>query len=98
MRNLGPGRVPRPCAADRALAPAVRRAIGFVPGLCENRPLALEWPAGIGRAEPRRGPLSASVLRAVVLPQKRFGFGRDDTAACAWLGTGAASALPAIME
>ena len=61
MRNPGLGRVPRPCATDRALdalAPAVRRAIGFVRGLPENRPLALEWPAGIGRAEPRREPLS----------------------------------------
>ena len=101
MRNPGPGRVLRPCAADRALdalAPTVRWAIGFVPGLCENRPLGLERPAGIDRPEPQRGPLSACVLRAVVLPRWLCGFGRRGTAAFAWFGTVAGPALPAIME
>ena len=46
----------------------------------------------------RAGVIGATVLRAGVPPQWLRCLGRGDEVVFAWLGTGAASALPAIME
>ena len=70
----------------------IRSAVGFVQWLSDHWPFGLEWP------EPEQGSRARAFFAPSSCPNGSSGFGRGDTPACAWLGTVAASAVPAIME